>query len=342
MPELSVILDNFNYAEYLPQAIESVLEQTFDDYELIIVDDGSTDDSLKIIRQYAEISTKIIPVTKANGGQTSAFNVGFSVSQGRIIALLDSDDYWYPQKLEKIVESHKSSKIVQHYLTENGNNVYRKIAGDVDWSYALTKFGFMYQHSPTSALSFHREVIEPFFPLVNAEEMRGYSDGCILMLAMTYAKISCLNEVLGFYRVHGKNLNANHTDSGAELLEVSIRQRNYVNKQLALRNLPELPYDNGQYIDYLLSTVDFDDKPAAIYGTGNSGERVAETLKRFGVPVWGFAASRSGNYSVTPGELFNHRMEFGKVVIASSAQEAIADTLYSCGFNDNAIVKLAI
>jgi glycosyltransferase involved in cell wall biosynthesis len=337
---VSVILDNYNYAGFLPQAIESVLSQTFVDFELIIVDDGSTDNSREIIEKYND--SRIITVFKGNGGQTSAFNAGFEVASGCIIAFLDSDDYWYPQKLEKIAQAHKTSFIVQHYLAVNGGNAYRKIALNVDWSAALLKYGYMYQHSPTSALSFKHEVLAPFFPLADSTEMRGYADGCILMLAMTRAKVICLDDVLGFYRIHGKNLHANHTDSRAALWEVSVRQRKYVNKQLALRCLPELPYDNGQYICHLLSMAELGEMPIVIYGTGNSGKRVAEALDRMKVNVWGFANSNGNDNAVSPKELFDHRNEFGKILIASSAQDEIIGTLSECGLEISRIVKLAI
>lgn len=339
MPDVSVICDNYNYSDYVYEAIESVLSQSFTDFELIVVDDGSTDNSREIISSLTD--SRIVRIFKKNGGQTSAFNAGFEVARGEIIALLDSDDYWYPHKLERIVESHKSGKIVQHLLSENGEKTYRRVRTDVDWSNALVNFGYMYQHSPTSGLSFAREVLEPFFPLVDVEEMRGYSDGCILMLAMSKAKVLCLDEVFGFYRVHDKNLSANRTDSGDALLAVATRQRHYANKQLHRLGLNKIPNDKGQYISHLLSMVDFNNKPVAVYGTGNSGKRVADTLIRSGNAIWGFA-NTTGIDAAPPAELLKCRAEFGKIVIASSAQNEIADILHNLGFDSRRIVGLEI
>jgi glycosyltransferase involved in cell wall biosynthesis len=339
MTEVSVICDNYNYSDYILDAVESVLSQSFTDFELIVVDDGSTDNSREIISSLSD--SRIVKVFKENGGQTSAFNAGFEVGRGKIIAFLDSDDYWYPNKLERIVESHKSGKIVQHLLAVNEKKTYRRVRTDVDWSNVLVNFGYMYQHSPTSGLSFAREVLDPFFPLVDVEEMRGYSDGCILMLAMTTEKVLCLDEVLGFYRVHNKNLSANRTNSGAALLAVATRQRHYTNKQLHKLGLSKIPYDNGQYISHLLSFIDFDNKPVAIYGTGNSGDRVAEALIQSGNEVWGFANS-NGMDAVSPAKLFERRPEFDKIVIASSAQNEISDILQGLGFDNRIVVRLAI
>ncbi len=339
MPKVSVICDNYNYSDYLHDAIKSVLSQSFTDFELIVVDDGSTDSSRELISSFND--SRIIKVFKENGGQTSAFNAGFEVACGDIITFLDSDDYWYPNKLDRVVEAHKSSKIIQHLLSENGKKTYRRVRTDVDWSNVLVNFGYMYQHSPTSGLSFMREVIEPFFPLVDVEEMRGYSDGCILMLAMTKAKVLCLDDVLGFYRIHDRNLNADRTDSGTALLYVATRQRDYVNKQLLRCGLLKIPDDHGQYISHLLSLVDFGNKPVAIYGNGNSGKRVSTALRHSGNEVWGFANSK-GVDAVSPVKLFKHRKEFGKIVIASSAQDEIIDILQSLNFDNRSIVSLAI
>ena len=143
------------------------------------------------------------------------------------------------------------------------------------------------------------------------------------------------------YRVHGKNLNANRTDSGAALLAVATHQRRYVNKQLRKLGLSKIPNDNGQYISNLLSFVDFGNKPVAIYGKGNSGNRVAEALIHSGNTIWGFANS-TGIDAASPAKLLEHRYEFGKIVIASSAQDEIADTLTGLGFNSWKIVRLAI
>src|SRR2546423_15707744 len=87
---VTIIISSYNYGRYLRKAIDSALKQTHAHTEVIVVDDGSTDDSRVVIASYGD---QIVPVLKENGGQASALNVGFSASQGDVIIFLDSDDF---------------------------------------------------------------------------------------------------------------------------------------------------------------------------------------------------------------------------------------------------------
>ncbi len=101
----TIIISNYNYGRFLVAAIESALNQTYADTEVVVVDDGSTDDSRQIIAGYGN---RIRPVLKANGGQASAFNAGFAASTGDVICMLDSDDLFYPSKVERIARTFES------------------------------------------------------------------------------------------------------------------------------------------------------------------------------------------------------------------------------------------
>jgi len=94
MPEISVIMPVYNTASYLAQSIESVLNQTYSDFELIIVDDGSTDDSLKIINSYAAKDKRIKVITQENQGQSVARNRALKEAKGKYITFIDSDDFY--------------------------------------------------------------------------------------------------------------------------------------------------------------------------------------------------------------------------------------------------------
>jgi glycosyltransferase involved in cell wall biosynthesis len=89
---VSIIINNYNYDRFLAEAINSALNQTYPYTEVIVVDDGSTDNSRQIIAEYGD---RIIPILQPNGKQASAFNNGFAHSKGEIIIFLDSDDYLY-------------------------------------------------------------------------------------------------------------------------------------------------------------------------------------------------------------------------------------------------------
>ncbi|HEY0656892.1 MAG TPA: glycosyltransferase family A protein, partial [Pyrinomonadaceae bacterium] len=101
LPKVSVIIPNYNYAKYIAETIDSVLAQTYPNLEVIVVDDGSKDDSLKILRSYGD---KITVIEQKNQGVARARNIGTAYSNGEYIAFLDADDVWLPEKLARQME----------------------------------------------------------------------------------------------------------------------------------------------------------------------------------------------------------------------------------------------
>ncbi|MFM6290642.1 MAG: glycosyltransferase family 2 protein [Microcystaceae cyanobacterium] len=106
MPTFSVIIPAYNIENYVAQALNSVLAQTFQDFEIILVDDGSFDHTISIIRQFTDPRVKLIQ--QENRGASSARNHGIRQSQGQYIAFLDGDDYWLPEKLERQLQHLES------------------------------------------------------------------------------------------------------------------------------------------------------------------------------------------------------------------------------------------
>ena len=100
MPKISVIVPVYNVQMYLRQCLDSVLNQTFTDFEIICVNDGSTDDSGKILLEYADKDNRIKIITQENKGLSEARNSGLKSAQGEYIYFLDSDDFSHPQLLE--------------------------------------------------------------------------------------------------------------------------------------------------------------------------------------------------------------------------------------------------
>lgn len=138
VPTVSVIIPTFNRAWTLSSAIDSVLAQSFQDFELIIVDDGSTDNSNALLTQYGD-TIKVLP--QANRGVSAARNRGIHAARGRLIAFLDSDDEWMPEKLAVQVEFFKQNPTLQICQTEeiwirkgqhvNPKKRHKKPAGDI-------------------------------------------------------------------------------------------------------------------------------------------------------------------------------------------------------------------
>lgn len=106
---VSIIVPTYNREKLLPRAVESVLRQTYQDWELLVVDDGSTDNTKEIIKKYCDKDCRIHYFHKENGGQGSARNLGIRNAQGTYVAFLDSDDEWLPEKLQEqvsVLEQH--------------------------------------------------------------------------------------------------------------------------------------------------------------------------------------------------------------------------------------------
>ncbi|HID45618.1 MAG TPA: glycosyltransferase family 2 protein [Chromatiaceae bacterium] len=95
--KISVVIPNYNYALYIGEALNSVLAQSVQPYEIIVVDDGSTDNSVQIVRSYGD---KVRLIEQENQHVSAARNAGIKAAKGNWIALLDSDDLWHPRKLE--------------------------------------------------------------------------------------------------------------------------------------------------------------------------------------------------------------------------------------------------
>jgi glycosyltransferase involved in cell wall biosynthesis len=104
MPVVSVILPTFNRAHLLGRAITSVFNQTFRDFELIVVDDGSTDDTERVLGSFSSSQLRIVKLPR-NLGPANARNVGIQAARGDFIAFQDSDDEWLPHKLDQQVEA---------------------------------------------------------------------------------------------------------------------------------------------------------------------------------------------------------------------------------------------
>lgn len=148
MPEISVIVPVYNTEKYLRRCIDSILAQTFTDFELILVDDGSTDNSGKICDEYAQADKRVRVFHNENGGVSSARNFGLDVAQGKYIMFSDSDDYVEPNWCEllhdKIVCNQNCFIVANFYDVNSQNNrsphIYKFDLEQLDY-YNINKIG---------------------------------------------------------------------------------------------------------------------------------------------------------------------------------------------------------
>lgn len=132
MESVSIIMAVYNAEKYLTESIRSVLVQSYEDYEFIIVDDGSTDDSLSIIKKFAKENIKIKYFTIPHSGLAKALNFGCGKSINTYIARIDADDVWMPNKLETQIDflrQHPEISLLGSSATcinQNGHSIYCK------------------------------------------------------------------------------------------------------------------------------------------------------------------------------------------------------------------------
>lgn len=280
--KVSVILNNYNYASYIGEAVMSVLNQTYKNFELIIVDDGSTDNSRDIIDGFANQHPNLITkVYKSNGGQGSAFNAGYNVSKGEIIAFLDSDDYWFEDKLERIVREHENSDIVEHSLVIN-NKYCRYLENKENAQFKMKEYNIYSRFGETSSLSFTRLLLEKVFPIPE-ESLRICTETYVVYLGLYYSnKITTIKDALGFYRVHGKNNWYNNPNIDPKHFVKFIY---LMNDNLLSRGLK--PYPLGQYeIFKNIEMLNIDKtRNYILYGTGNASFLLTKYLNALGISI---------------------------------------------------------
>jgi glycosyltransferase involved in cell wall biosynthesis len=110
-PKISVIMPIYNCEEYLKEAVESILNQTFTDFEFIIVNDGSTDKSLSILREFEQKDKRIKIISRENKGLIYSLNEGIKLAQGKYVARMDGDDVSFPERFEKQVKFMEDNKL---------------------------------------------------------------------------------------------------------------------------------------------------------------------------------------------------------------------------------------
>ena len=224
-PLVSILITNYNYADFLAQAIDSALGQTYKNTEIVVVDDGSTDNSREVIEGYGN---KIISIFKDNGGQTSALNAAFSVSQGEIIFLLDADDIFLPNKVTEVVDLFMCNPGIDWVFNESApissedlrntdlEAVFQKIShtssevlpSKIDFRANILNAELPNFTPSTSNLCFTRRLLKKIFPL---PEVEGYSGIAITDLYIKYLAVGlgtgyASTKNLGIFRLHDNNV----------------------------------------------------------------------------------------------------------------------------------------
>ncbi|HWB90322.1 MAG TPA: glycosyltransferase family 2 protein [Puia sp.] len=206
-PLVSVVLGTYNGETYLREQLDSVVAQTYPHIEIIIVDDGSSDGTVPLLREYAARDPRIkVYVNEKNLGFIRNFEKGCALSSGRWISLCDQDDYWYPEKIEKMVRAigdhpmiYCDSELCGADLQPIGSRISDIVNyQSFDDCRQLCVFSRMYGHATLITRTLF-EKASPFIP-----EMP--HDGWLAFHAAIYGGVAYLPEVLVKYRQHAANV----------------------------------------------------------------------------------------------------------------------------------------
>jgi len=200
----SVIVAVYNGAKTLTQTIESILSQTYDNFELLLIDDGSTDESKNLIEKYLE-DERVKYFKKQNGGVASARNFGIARATGEIIGFCDQDDQWLPQKLEKQIPLFSDPDVGLVYswvdIDRHGKRECSTPEFEGECFEALLNRNFV---SCCTAMV-RRTVLNQVNGLDESRELHGVDDRHLWLKVARISKLAVAKTPLAIYFIHGEN-----------------------------------------------------------------------------------------------------------------------------------------
>jgi len=242
IPAISVLMPVYNTEKYLAEAIESILGQTFKDFELIIIDDGSTDNSLSIIEKYAKIDSRIKFISRDNKGLISTLNQGIELSQGKYIARMDADDISLPNRFDiqyEFLESRPEYVVVgSRIMLIDSDNDSLCAMGEL---FSHEDIDFSHIHNLTSgAVIVHPTAMIRRDSLVAIggyrERYKHAEDIDVWLRLGEVGKLCNLNKILLRYRQHFDSIGYMHRQSQLKAIEYAIADaclRRGVEKKIA-------------------------------------------------------------------------------------------------------------
>ncbi|VWX62860.1 conserved hypothetical protein [Burkholderiales bacterium 8X] len=242
----------FNYARFLPQSLESCLAQTVKPDQIVVVDDGSTDETPSVLADYAARHPQIQVIRQVNGGISSATNTALAACTGDVVLICDSDDTMVPERLEKVIAKLREPidghlpGWVHHFLdrfsdTQSGlgySPYYEGGKGPEGW---LAELALRMASSPVlataSSLAFRREMLDAIGPLDDDRLM--YQDIQLRTIGALLSPAAYIDEALGGYRVHQTSSSAGAMVSLTQIRATratAVRFDGWLRAQLDKRN----------------------------------------------------------------------------------------------------------
>jgi glycosyltransferase involved in cell wall biosynthesis len=235
MEKVSIILPTYNCANYVGAAVESVLKQTYKNYELIIINDGSTDNTDEIVAQYISDNSSIHYIKQENKGHAGARNTGMTAATGTFIAFIDSDDIWLPEKLEEQVRAcEKDTEIGLVHCNvygfgENQNMQERNfwLTNEMIDEYSGYIFNNLYSRKiiiTTTTVLIRKQCVDDVGPFDENLTRYGSEDRELFLRILWKYKAKYVNKPLAMYR--------NRRDSEGQNYEKMIKGQEYVYEKI--------------------------------------------------------------------------------------------------------------
>lgn len=241
MPKISVIVPVYNTEEYLPRCIDSILAQTFTDFELILINDGSTDNSGEICDEYAAKDKRIIVIHKENGGVCSARNKGIEIAQGEWIAFVDSDDIISPTYLSDFPKNKENDMELCGIVSFNGESF---VSSQPEVNYTGEDLVQYYEE-----LFSYRANTSPWAKIIKREILQKYQikfDINITLTEDTVFILALLNYVCKIHIIPNTNYYYNSPNNSIKKYNISLEQIKYNLEQSidsARKLAHKLPYN---------------------------------------------------------------------------------------------------
>lgn len=204
---ISVALCTFNGVNYLREQLQSVLKQTYDNFEIVIVDDGSTDGTLKIISEFAAFDTRIrFYENHERLNLNKNFEKAMLLCEGEYICPCDQDDVWAENKLECLLQNIGPNNLIfsnSEYIDSNGNSLNRNLYDDyVNQDFDNPLAFIFFNAIPGHTMMIKKQVIKAALPFPNSI----FYDCWLALVALSDGKIKYIPKTLQFYRQHSSNI----------------------------------------------------------------------------------------------------------------------------------------
>ena len=226
---VSVVIPTYNYGHFLSEAIDSVLSQTFGNFEILVVDNFSTDNTKNLMASYKD--SRVHHHLFDNGGSIAAArNYGWGKARGELVAFLDADDSWRPKKLEIQTAKHLASQPIlsHHDLKLTGTRVFGRARGYNLGSKPLIEMLTKGNPILTSSVMVNRSLLEKYGGFPEALDLFASEDFALwLKMAENEEQLIHLPKTLGEYRTHDKS--SSSKDSSLPVIRVTNQYRKRLN-----------------------------------------------------------------------------------------------------------------